>query len=73
MENLGPVGGFMLGLVTVIGMCVAGMGFCTTFLVSICLERRRHVLCYVLREKLEEVRPIVPRPTEQLFAIGRAA
>jgi hypothetical protein len=63
----------MLGLVTVIGMCVAGMGFCTTFLVSICLERRRHVVCYVLREKREEVHPAVPRPSEQEFAIGHAA
>ena len=63
----------MLGLVTVIAMCVAGMGFCATFLVAICVERRRHVVCYVLREKREAVRPLVPRPAEQVFAIGHAA
>ena len=63
----------MLGLVTVIGMCVAGMGFCTTFLVAICIERRRHVMCYVLREKRAEIRHAVSVPSEQLFAIGRAA
>jgi len=63
----------MLELVTVIAMCLAGMGFCTTFLVAICLERRRHVVCYVLREKPEQVCAIVPRTAEQVFAIGHAA
>jgi hypothetical protein len=63
----------MLELVTVIGMCVAGMGFCATFLVAICRERRRHVVCYVLREKREQVCRMVPRPAEQVFAIGHMA
>ena len=61
----------MLGLVTMIGMCVAGISFCTIFLVAVCMERQRHVVCYVVREKGQE-RPRVVS-SEKVFAIGQAA
>ena len=63
----------MLGLVTVIGMCIAGIAFCTTFLIALCLECRRHMVCYVVREKLEEMRPAVPETNRTIRAIRQAA
>jgi hypothetical protein len=63
----------MLGLVTVVGMCIAGIAFCIVFLVAVCLERRRYLVCYVVREKSEEMHPAVPRMRETIRAIGQAA
>jgi hypothetical protein len=63
----------MLGLLTMVGTCIAGIAFCIVFLVAVCRERQRYLVCYVVREKSEEMHPAVPRMRETIRVAGQAA